>query len=744
MDSQLEKSASPSASPSYSFGTVSDDSPQNETSLFKGNLSVGLSDPMNSAGPSAPVASVRPSPPMIASVLSKRKAEPELSDPMASAGLPEPVAPSGPSVPVAPFNPPKRNTSLRRSTRFIKDEEPSEDPCKNQFMYINDDKNKIKKKIDLKPTINAIGIKNVYANKFDAMKKLSYSLRNTNPQGFLDNEIDIGKAVKFLHDCRHIIYDPSAAAGPSGAAADRIIIGKTPKKYVYDDTISLNEHNFLCMYLSFADTLKDFPYITDDIMEEIMDDKDYNNIVTKAIDLIASDRSIHGATRNTSIKYYDLLAYILNVYLNPEKLQVMVNNPENIVLNHKNFKIFDKIFQPRKFPEFAITEYDFTTLITSNPESESDEFSLEIDKQIFKKIDGSRNRFKIKLGDSDTFGSILFNSAKLGIEDTNDFIGANSICIGILEKIFGEDFRVVLNSGIKSDGGAFDDRIIRTIANIFDNGEHMNPLPKGNHNHRYELSKDRGELNYLDKISVEDKKLSIEKDGVAHDLVYLYVNPKNPKQIKIKNDLPIKKIKNMIADCTYNLYTDKENKEIIQKELAGRYDDDMRKDVYACIHDTYAESKLPYGDLVDSVQLAFLTDLKRGGDMLTARAARASDDVFVTGDYIAASYAILIGCKTVFSVRDKEDYYYYIYNPERNDDDKMTTGGNMNRKIDRYSEKLVSLYKDYLKLAKSGKSEADLAKKLSKLEAGINKLSQNIDGHIKSGKTPAHKGKRRK
>ena len=403
------------------------------------------------------------------------------------------------------------------------------------------------------------------------------------------------------------------------------------KHNIEDQSITPDDIMYIFKYLSFADTGKDFNNIDDTIFESLGQPNftDLYKYFRKRID------------ENKDHKYVQLFNIIAPI--NSKKLNVKGNK----------IQIFDNIFKnniniKRKYPTDKETQVHLSDF-TKTDQNYDNSKKIEM-------IDDSYHIYELILGNSTQSTGIFDNSIenepiKEGRQESESIVYINNSSANILKRIFG-DSKFIVNSGIKESGKELDKNKRVSLAKIFDlNMKNIQTIIETNET-EYMISKQNNELNYIENIFAIQRALYMNRDAKQ----YLLIN--NESRIQYIQDCPLKGIKTNLIHCLKVTYEKRLPERDIKKIILCLTNKIVKK-LLCCLN---AEDLLTQDRDLKIIQ--FLTDLKRTGDFATARSALATDAVFLTGDYLAAAYAIFIGCKTVLSVKKDDNYKYYIYNPK--------------------------------------------------------------------------------
>ena len=381
----------------------------------------------------------------------------------------------------------------------------------------------------------------------------------------------------------------------------------------------------ICQLLGLADTLKDFKNLN---ILTIITQEDINNL------------------RNKLLKYK-------NESINKFRNLFEIATPEHVSLNYDKNVLFDKIFK-NSVTEKSMFSFDFTKDVTN---LQANIQNIDVTKHIYILTLGQTTGTGIFTGYNEDNVKIVDNR-----EDSPEVINVNDNSANILKKIFGENSIFITNSGIKSTSQSLNNQKKYSLARIFDlNMKDLDNIIEDDIT-TYGITKVNKELYYIDSIFANKKNLYMNRNNSKYKLI-------TSKENKVQKCL-INKIKSTIARCINNPQcvapkrpskqqggTKKPKQEnVTLKQIIQRFTDNIGQELFCCLN---AED-LPD----DTSKIRFLTDLKRAGDFNTARSAFATKAVFLTGDYMAAAYAILIGCKTVLSIKDGGVYKYNIYNPK--------------------------------------------------------------------------------
>ena len=428
-----------------------------------------------------------------------------------------------------------------------------------------------------------------------------------------------------------------AAQGPQGPLELTKFINSPIEQDNYHEKIK-----YVKPYMDIIDIGKDFSKLHEQILEDLRTIS-FKEIVENFVEQYYKQDNIPIPDK----PYAD---FYLNSVGNENKL--IIRNMHNIFL--ELFYIFRKINvnEYYKYIDFTLNNINIPNTINSiGDDQKCVTYELLLGKPAGTGIFRVKEFDRVQVVDPNEVREPSAASSSSS-EEEEEVVYTNHSSINILKNIFGKNSKFIVNSGIKNTGD-FGNALKYSLARIFDLNLNIENKPMIENEIRtvYGISKKNNELNYIDDMFVQDKTLCINRKKNGVDTTY---NLMNTIQNNIKECL-INKIKSNLAD-TLTKKVDKKNISIDDvKEIISKFTEDIIVKVFTCLKAEDIE-----GDLN---KIRFLTDLKKSGDFDTAQSALKTGSIFLTGDYVAAAYAIFIGCKTVLSIRDQGIYKYYIYYP---------------------------------------------------------------------------------
>ena len=403
---------------------------------------------------------------------------------------------------------------------------------------------------------------------------------------------------------------------------------------------------------SLSDTLKDFPKLVNYVNELLP--RQHINVKDLKTNLIKY-KNFH-----KSSPYWNLLHNITSSPNDFESILASVYNKNQIFTD-----IFQKNLENLRPNEAFV---NFTNINMDNillNENIDQIIARNINDKIVN-INVNLNYYTFILGNSQNTTGIFTNTIESqnivdGREDSpnNNIIYTNNNSTKILKKIFGPNSSFIVNSGIKQtvDG---DNNLNLThlkkdsLARIFDINKSNYDIDQiiETNEITYGLSSQNKEFVYIQSIFAQNKTLYMNRNNKTYSLI-----PNDPPlfhcalhNIKSNLTLSLKPSQNQGKNQK------KESRPLTIHEIITNFTELIGRDLLCCLN---AE------DLTDETNIIrFLTELKKSGDMNTAKSALKTGAVFLTGDILAAAYAIYIGCKTVLSVKEEGNYVYYIYKPQ--------------------------------------------------------------------------------
>ena len=424
-------------------------------------------------------------------------------------------------------------------------------------------------------------------------------------------------------------------------------------------------------------------------------------------------KDIHNAAKAGDINKYNNLIKKLICKKIPLESRAIVLPDENLTQEMKDYRKFHKFMDKKKDFKHLDWEYIIDTQSDMNPliPREYSSSTIKLLASYKNTTESMFNNFKNYYWDENTTGNNAHSHAVIDftVEGTinnykinsintslkhytiiaghyksgkgwmggpiysylfgNNLVTAKGAVDPILVKIFGDsnnnnNYKSIRNVGVK---GLEEEilkqrgRTISCIGKIFDDNAEIGDNKLSNIEEqpetKYNISKVNNDLSFIDNLDVSNKSLYMN----INNSNYIFISNINfiIKEFleKIVPDTGTTKFVSILDTCTSN---HQENQQLEQKlkEIINCFTNSFVNDIFCGMNQQ---------DLDDMDKIKLITDLKCGGDRITAQAAKALNCVFLTTDANAALYAIHIGCKTVFQKKpiatDNYIIHYYIFNP---------------------------------------------------------------------------------